>query len=314
MDLFENKNIKPMLIGVEKEPFDDSEFIYELKLDGERCIAYLSEEGTELRNKRNIKMLPKVPELSNIHRQVKKSCILDGELIIIKDGVPDFFEIQRRSLMSDKFKIELKSKKYPATFTAFDILYYDGVQVTDKTLMERKKLLEKAFKENEQLALSRYIEREGTAFFELAKKQNLEGIVAKKKDSLYKMDTRTKEWIKIKFLKDEDFVVCGYLIKETEERSTASVILGMYENGKLIYQGHVIVGMSGKDFEYILKQKKVEESPFETSEKDAIYIEPKLVCTVTYMERMKKGGLRRAVFKGLRNDKTPEECKMIEKD
>lgn len=126
-------------------------------------------------------------------------------------------------------------------------MYYDGVQVTDKTLMERKKLLKKAFKENERLALSRFIEREGTAFFELAKKQNLEGIVAKKKDSIYKMGIRTKEWIKIKFLKDEDFVVCGYLIKETEERSTASVILSLYNNGRLIYQGHVTLGMSRKD-------------------------------------------------------------------
>lgn len=308
MDIFENRNIKPMLIGIEREPFDDSDYIYELKLDGERCIAYLSKEGTELRNKRNIKMLPKVPELSEIHKQIKKTCILDGELIIIKEGVPDFFEIQRRSLMSNKFKIELASKRYPATFTAFDILYYDGKQVTDKTLMERKKLLEKAFKENERLALSRYIEKEGTAFFELAKKQNLEGIVAKKKDSLYKMDTRTKEWMKIKFLKDEDFVVCGYIIKETEERSTASVILGMYDKGKLIYQGHVTLGMSGKDFEYIVRQKQVQESPFEINETDAVYIEPKLVCTVTYMERLKNGGLRRAVFKGLRSDKTAKEC------
>ena len=310
MDLFAKKNIKPMLIGIEREPFDDSDYIYELKLDGERCIAYLSKEGTELRNKRNIKMLPKVPELSEIHKQVNKSCILDGELIVIKDGVPDFFEIQRRSLMSNKFKIELASKRYPATFTAFDILYYDGGQVTDKTLMERKKLLEKAFKENERLALSRYIEKEGTAFFELAKEQNLEGIVAKKKDSLYKMDTRTKEWMKIKFLKDEDFVVCGYTIKETEERSTASVILGMYEKDKLIYQGHVTLGMFGKDFEYIVRQKQVKESPFETNEKDVVYIEPKLVCTVTYMERLKNGGLRRAVFKGLRSDKTAKECKI----
>lgn len=312
MDLFEKKDIKPMLIGLEGEPFDSSDYIYELKLDGERCIAYLSESGTELRNKRNLRMLPKVPELSDIHKQVKKTCILDGELIIIKEGVPDFFEIQRRSLMSNKFKIELAAKKYPASFAAFDILYYDGEPVVDKPLMERKKLLAKAFRENEKLALSRYVETAGTALFDLAKQQNLEGVVAKKKNSLYKLDTRTKEWIKIKFLQDEDFVISGYVIKETPERSTASVILGSYEQGELRNQGHVVIGMASKDFEMILKQKRAAECPFETSEKQAVYIEPELVCTVTYMERLKHGGLRRAVFKGIRSDKTVQDLRMKE--
>lgn len=304
MDLFEKKDIKPMLIGVEGEPFDSPDYIYELKLDGERCIAYLSEAGTELRNKRNVRMLPKVPELSEIHKQAKKTCILDGELIVIKKGVPDFFEIQRRSLMSDKFKIELAAKKYPASFTAFDILYYDGEPVVDKPLMERKKLLAKAFRENEKLALSRYIETAGTALFDLAKQQNLEGVVAKKKNSSYKFDTRTKEWIKIKFLKDDDFVICGYVVKETPERSTASIILGSYEQGELKNRGHVVIGVASKDFEMILNQKRLPECPFEICEKDAVYIEPELVCTVTYMERLKHGGLRRAVFKGIRSDKS----------
>jgi len=304
MDLFEKKDIKPMLIGVEGEPFDSPDYIYELKLDGERCIAYLSEAGTELRNKRNVRMLPKVPELSEIHKQAKKTCILDGELIVIKKGVPDFFEIQRRSLMSDKFKIELAAKKYPASFTAFDILYYDGEPVVDKPLMERKKLLAKAFRENEKLALSRYIETAGTALFDLAKQQNLEGVVAKKKNSLYKFDTRTKEWIKIKFLKDDDFVICGYVVKETPERSTASIILGSYEQGELKNRGHVVIGVASKDFEMILNQKRLPECPFEICEKDAVYIEPELVCTVTYMEQLKHGGLRRAVFKGIRSDKS----------
>lgn len=290
------------------EPFDNPDYIYELRLDGERCIAYLDKESTELRNKRNIKMLPKIPELSDIHKQVRKTCILDGELIVIKDGVPDFSEIQRRSLMSNKFKIELLSKKYPAAFTAFDILYYDGEQVTDKPLMERKKLLEKAFQENERLALSRYIEEEGIAFFQMAKELNLEGIVAKRKKSIYKMDSRTKDWIKIKFLKDEDFVVCGYILKETEARNVASIILGAYKEGRLLSQGHVTIGISRKEFDLILRQKILDESPFEKYEENAVYIEPALVCTVTYMEWLKSGGLRRATFKGLRGDKGATEC------
>ena len=169
-DIWETKNINPMLIGAEGEPFDSEEYIYELKLDGERCIAYLDKDKTILKNKRNILMLPKVPELSDIHKSINVRCILDGELAVIRDGKPDFFEIQKRSLMSNPIKIEMASKKYPACFTAFDILYYEDKQVTNLTLTERKELLKKAVKsENEKFAVSRYIEKNGIAFYELAK-------------------------------------------------------------------------------------------------------------------------------------------------
>lgn len=146
MSLFEEKNIAPMLIGADGGAFDDMDYLFEIKWDGERCIAYLDPKaGTELRNKRNVKMLPKVPELSEIHKQVTKRCILDGELMVLKDGKPDFFEIQRRSLMSNRFRIELAAKQYPATFIAYDILYLDGKDVTLQPLEQRKALLQKRY-------------------------------------------------------------------------------------------------------------------------------------------------------------------------
>ena len=106
-----------MLIGAEGEPFDSEEYIYELKLDGERCIDYLDKDKTILKNKRNILMLPKAPELADIHKNVKVRCILDGELVVIKDGKPDFFEIQKRSMMSNPVKIDMAAKKYPACYS-----------------------------------------------------------------------------------------------------------------------------------------------------------------------------------------------------
>lgn len=308
MDLFESKVIKPMLIGENQEAFDSPEYIYELKLDGERCIAYLDKDMTELRNKRNVKMLIKVPELSDIHKQVKCRCILDGELIVIKDGKPNFYEIQRRSLLSNTFKIKLASSKLPASFTAFDILYYKDHSVTDLPLMERKKLLEKVIKENGRIAISRYIEEQGIQFYQLAKKNELEGIVAKLKDSKYYQDKKTKDWIKIKYLLDDDFVVCGYIFKG---KGVISIVLGQYSGKQLVYKGHVTMGISSEDFQVIESTPKLNSHPFNdlpSGNDNAVWIELSLVCVVKFMMKTASGGLRQPVFKGLRNDKSPNDC------
>ena len=307
-DIWETKSIKPMLIGTEGQPFDSEEYIYELKLDGERCIAYLDRDKTILKNKRNILMLPKVPELAEIHKNVNVRCILDGELAVIKDGKPDFFEIQKRSMMSNPVKIDMAAKKYPACFTAFDILYFEDRQVTDLPLMERKSLLQKAVtSENSRFAVSRFIEKNGIQFYVLAEQQELEGIVAKRKDSKYYFDKRTKDWIKIKYLQDDDFVVLGYVPKEN---SMNSIILGQYSNGRLVYKGHVTLGVGGEPFGKIKALDKT-DCPFSEIPKgneNAVWINPKLVCTVKYMMKTESGGMRQPVFKGLRDDKPPKEC------
>jgi len=307
----EKRNIKPMLIGREEDPFDSEDYIYELKWDGERCIAYLDPAGeAELRNKRNVKMLPKVPELKDIWRQAKSKCILDGELMVLKDGKPDFFEIQRRSLSTNKIKIDLASKRYPATFIAFDLLYYDSKDVSWLPLMERKKLLQKAIVESERLALSRYIEKDGILFYKMAEEQELEGIVAKRKDSIYIQGKRTKEWAKIKRMKDDDFVICGYINKDNR---ITSLVLGKYKDNVLLYQGHVTMGVG---IDTVSKLNNLPEGfpPADTpgghGNENAIWVQPKYVGVVKYMPRAGSSGRHQSVFKGLRYDKAPEECKL----
>jgi len=307
MDIFETKNIKPMLIGEIQDAFNSPDYIYELKLDGVRCIAYLDNTGTELRNKRNLRVSSIYPELNEIHKQVKKRCILDGELIVVKDGKPDFNEMQRRSLMTNKFRIELASSKFPVSFTAYDILYLDGRVLTDLTLLKRKELLQKTVRENDRLAISRYIEEKGIELYNLTVQQNLEGIVAKHIDSKYYIDKKTKDWIKIKYLKDDDYVVCGYIEKSS---NIVSIVLGQYQNNELTYKGHVTMGVNQEDFSTIINTKRIEVPHFSVPKgnENAIWIEPKLVCTVKYMTKTETGRLRQPVFKGLRDDKTPHEC------
>ncbi len=309
MDLYAAKNIKPMLIGTEQEAFDSKDYIYELKLDGERCIAYLDPiDGTDLRNKRNIKMLSKVPELAEIHRHVHCRCILDGELAVIKNGRPDFSEIQRRSMMTNPVKIGLASQNSPACFTAFDILYYQDHATNLLPLIERKRLLEELVRsESAGFAKSRYIEEKGVAFYTLTEQQDLEGIVAKRKESLYYFDKRTKDWIKCKNLKDEDFVVCGYIPKEN---NMVSLVLGQYQDNELVCQGHVTLGVGGENLKRIQSLPARSEAPFPTADNEVgvIWVETALVCTVRYMMRTATGSMRQPVFKGLRMDKGPEEC------
>lgn len=308
-DLFAVKNLKPMLIGAESGPFDDDGFIYELKLDGERCVAYLDPQaGTDLRNKRNMKMLPKVPELADLHQNVIRRCILDGELAVISEGRPDFFAIQRRSMMTNSLKIQLAAQQQPACFVAFDFLYLDDHLTTDLPLMERKALLQDVvIHENARFAASRFVEHGGAAFYELAKAQKLEGVVAKRRESRYYFDKRTRDWIKIKYLQDEDFVVCGYIRKENH---MTSIVLGQYRHGQLVCKGYVTLGVGGENFRRIREQTTLSAPPFAVppGNEQAVWIEPCLVCTVQYMMKTESGGMRQPVFKGLRFDKNPLEC------
>lgn len=309
-DLFTEKNIQPMLVAENATLFTDDDYLYEMKWDGERCIAYLDPTGgTELRNKRNVRMLPKFPELSEIHQQVNRRCILDGELICMVDGKPSFETVQRRSLMSNRYKIELESARYPATFIAFDCLYYDGRDITLQPLEKRKEILQKAVKQSEHLAVSRVFDSSyANKLFELAKQQELEGIVAKKKDSLYFQNKRTKTWLKIKNLLDDDFVVCGWIPKDNH---MTSIILGQYQNDNLVYKGHVTLGVGGASFKKIKAMPRT-QAPFEYptghGNEDAVWVKPDLVCVVAYMHKTKNGGMRQPVFKGLREDKLPHDC------
>lgn len=164
MDIFDEKSLSPMLIAENRPAFDSDKHIYELKLDGIRALAYLSPDGIALRNKRKKPIDGIYPELAGIHRQVKTRCILDGELLVLRNGKPDFFELQRRSLMTNQFKIRLAADKLPVCFTAFDIVYHDGRQITSLPLMERKELLSCAVAESDRLAVARIVEQYGVAF------------------------------------------------------------------------------------------------------------------------------------------------------
>ena len=306
MDIFDIKNISPMLISERVDPYDDEDSIFELKFDGIRCIAYIDDQSTDLRNKRNMSLLTRFPELESLHERCLCKCILDGELNVLVNGKPDFYEVQRRTILTDPFKIQLAYKKHPANFVAYDILYYKDKLVTDLPLIERKKLLDEVISENDIVSKSRYVETNGTAMYKFAEDYNLEGVVGKKKTSLYWFGKRSRDWKKIKVLKEEDCVCIGYV---PNKHSMTTLILAKYnDDDELVITNHVSLGVS------IVKLKqhgmKVSNCPINNlhTYTDATWIEP-MVCTIEYMPSEKEG-IRQPTFKSVREDKSPRECRI----
>lgn len=307
-DIFENREARAMLIAEQMSPFDDPNYLYEIKFDGIRCLAYITKDNTDLRNKRNKDITSLFPELKEINKSITCKCILDGEIIVMRDGIPDFYEVQKRTLMTNPFKIKLQSDRLPASFVAYDILYRDS-ELIDKPLEERKDILNKAVKENDRIAISSTIENSGIALFNLTKEQRLEGVVAKKKGSKYFYGKRSKDWIKFKVLEDQDFVICGYIVKSD---SMTSLILGKYDSqNKLTYKGHVTLGVTLRtlnQYKYRVIDHAPFNSPIPNGNENAIWLKPNLVCIVQYIPS-EKPGMRQPVFKGIREDKTAKECR-----
>lgn len=311
MDIFERKDATVMLIKQESAPFDDDNYIFELKLDGVRCLAYINHQSVELRNKRNLRLNRKFPELTNIYQNIKErnpnyKYILDGELHIFRNGKNDFFEVSNRTIQTNPFKIKLHSNQFPATFTAFDILYYQNREVMNLPLIQRKDLLKQLIIENERINYSRYIETNGIALFEKTGKLGLEGIVAKEKNSVYIQGKRSNAWIKCKHLLEDDFVVVGYISKE---HHVVSLILAQINhNEDLIYKGKVTA--SKTILSHTEKYIGITNPSFPHSEEIIWITPPYIVVVVRYMELTQDGYMRQPAFKCIRNDKDWKDCRI----
>lgn len=307
-DLYDHRLAKAMLL-TEGEPFNSKDYIYELKLDGIRALAYLEPGKVDIRNKRGKWLNPTYPELEVIHKSIHKRCILDGELVVMSGGKPDFYALRRRSIMTDPFKIQLETKRNPVIFVAYDLIYWDHSELIDLPLMERKEKLSE-IEESDHLIRSQFIYEKGIELFEHVKSIQLEGVVAKKQDSIYQQNVRSKYWIKFKYLKDADFVICG--VSRDGDGRIKSLRLGLFEEGKLIDYGHVAMGISNTDAELILNHLRthpLSESPFDRQMKreQAEWMKPKYVCTVEFMAAGVHG-LRQPIFKGIREDKDIFSC------
>lgn len=292
MDIWNDRDFGPMLLSEVKEAFDSDDYIYELKFDGTRALVFACKDKVVIKNRHMQDITYLYPELQNIKSIVNKRVIFDGEIVSFDGGVPSFKKLNERSHLKDRFKIKYQSRCNPVVFVCFDILY-ENCDLRSLSLLKRKSKLNK-YIDNDYFIKNMYVESSGVLFFHKVKKLGLEGIVAKRKDSMYFINKRTTEWIKIKNLRCESFYIGGYV----ETKRSVSLLLGEYRDGKLYYVGRVVMSLKDALYGKIKKSKVRFRTVFEKDIDDACFIKPQYKCFVEYMERTKNNHLRQPVFRG----------------
>ena len=306
--------VEPMLATLVEQPFSDPNWLFEIKWDGVRAMAWIADGALTLRSRNNIDITARYPELAALPRRFAgREAILDGEIVALDArGRGDFQRLQER--MHVRAPGEKQIRETPVVYFAFDLLHCDGYDLRDAPLLERKQLLQRMLHATERFRYADHQAEQGKELYELAKENGLEGIVAKRADSRYVSD-RSTSWAKLKVSQTLDAVVGGWTEARTEAIPFGSLLLGLYEGKKLRFIGHVGSGFDAKKHAELSKRFKELRTPGsrfesvpETNEKP-FWVKPELVARVKFGGWTQEKYLRHPVFIGLREDVKAEECK-----
>lgn len=302
--------IEPMLTTLVDEPFDRENWAFEIKWDGYRAIADVDKGNVRLYSRNKILFNNDYPPIADRLSKLPVNAVFDGEIVVTVDnGRPDFQSLQNWR----------KTHEGNLAYYIFDILYLDGRNLMDLSYESRREILQKVIPEDDLIKISDYINEQGKEFFRAARKQGLEGIIAKKKDSTYQPGFRGNDWLKIKTHSRQEAIICGFTEPNGGRKHFGALILGVYDKGKLKYVGHTGSGfndLSLKDMYDQLRKLKMEKSPFEErfqTNAPVTWVKPKLVCEVSFAEWTDDGHMRQPIFKGLRQDKEPDDVKIEKK-
>jgi bifunctional non-homologous end joining protein LigD len=295
-------NIKPMLATLTDKPFDNDDFVYEIKWDGYRAVSYLYKGKVDIRSRNELSFNKKFPSIFEALQKWKTDAVVDGEIIAINDeGRADFQQLQG---------IIKNANAAHLVYYVFDIIWFNGKDVTMLTLIERKAILQDIFPEDQSIIrYSDHIAKEGNAFFQAAIKQGLEGIMAKRADSEYAIGYRSQNWLKVKNNQQTEAIICGFTEPRQSRKYFGAVILGKYINGELTYIGHSGSGINHKQLKELYEKFQpliTDVCPFKkkpVTNMPATWLKPKLVCKVRFSEWTEEKILRIPIFLGLREDK-----------
>jgi bifunctional non-homologous end joining protein LigD len=315
--------ITPMLATLVDEPFDDKDWLFEVKFDGYRALAYIRDGRVQYFSRNQNEMTDDFPELAPLPKQVRaREAVLDGEICAIDDqGRPSFSLMQQRTgFEPGRTKKRTRNPGIAIVYYIFDVLFADGYSLMRVDLEQRKQVLRQLFDPNATFRYSEAFPERGLNLFAAAKEQGLEGIVAKRRTSCYE-PKRSRDWLKVKSTMRQECVIGGYTDPRGSRENFGSLVLGLYDDqGNLVPVGQAGTGFTHKTHAEMwdrLRKLETDEDPFSRkpeATRGIHYVRPELVAEIKFVEwthEGQKGGLkmRAPVFQGLRFDKKPIECR-----
>ena len=314
--------IQPMLATLVDEPFDDAEWLFEIKWDGYRAIAFIDDGRVRFVSRNGNDLTAGYAELDGLAKHVNATrAILDGEIVALDEqGRPSFSLMQQRTgIGHEGRRIGPRRTDVPVMYYVFDLIWIDGYDLTRVNLDERKATLREIVRDEGLVRYSEHFD-DGTALYELAEQRGLEGVIAKRRRSCY-IPKRSREWLKIKIRQTQEAVIGGYTDPKGSRENFGSVVLGLYDDkGRLLHVGQAGSGFTERthsDMWKKLKALETSKNPFANkveSLRKVHFVKPELVAEIKFSEwthEGQKGGIkmRAPVYQGLRKDKRPEECK-----
>jgi bifunctional non-homologous end joining protein LigD len=315
--------IHPMLATSVEKPFDDSEWLFEIKWDGYRAVSFIDDGKVRLVSRNQNDLTGEFPELHELSKLIKaQNAVLDGEVVALDErGRASFSLMQQRTGIRKGGRRAGARRELQVVYYLFDLLYLDGYDLRRVALEQRKQVLAQIIETSDLVRYSDHF-LDGLKLFDAAKKQGLEGILAKKRLSFYE-ERRSREWLKIKVTQTVDCVVGGYTDPEGSRQYFGSIVLGLYDKkGQLIHVGQAGTGFNHamlKEIWQLLKELETNRSPFygHVDAAHVHWVKPARVAEIKFTEwthETAEGGmkLRAPVFLGLREDKEPKECTFAE--
>ena len=317
--------IHPMLATPADKAFDDPDWLFEIKWDGYRAVAFIEDERVRLVSRSQNDLTAQFSELGGLPQSVRaRRAILDGEIVALdNEGRPSFSLMQQRTGFQPGKRRLPRREGVPVIYYAFDLLYVDGFDLRRIALEPRKQLLQERIENSEVIHFSDHYAEKGLQLLEAARQRGLEGIVAKKRSSAYQ-EKRSNDWLKIKITQRQECVVGGYTDPEGSREYFGALVLGLYdERARLIHVGQVGTGFDQKTLAEMfarLQPLKIKQNPFYGEIgglRKVQFVRPQLVAEIKFAEwthETEEGGmkLRAPVFMGLRADKVAEECRLEE--
>jgi DNA ligase D len=294
-----------MLAKLHESAFDDKGWIFEIKWDGYRAIAEVNGDKSRLYSRNGLAFEDEYAVVFQELQKIKHKALLDGEIVAFNDkGMPSFQALQ-----------QYQPETTVLHYYVFDLLSLEGKSTKDLPLLERKALLKKLLPKSDVIKYCDHVEADGVAFFKAMQKQGLEGMIAKKADSVYTEDSRGSNWLKVKHMLTDEAVIAGFTEPRGSRKFFGALILGAYKRGKLEYIGHTGTGFtqkSIKEMHELLKPLITDTNPFPGKVRvnaPVTWVKPQLVCNLKYTEKTAEGSRRHPVFMGLRVDKAAKEVK-----